>query len=286
MSPTPARRFGLTGRVTWENPTSDLKLQAVPTDLKSLSIVVPAYNEQTRLPTSVHKILKFADSRSFTFFELLVVDDGSTDATADCVRKIAETNPAVRLLQNPANRGKGFSVRHGMSEARGDWVLFTDADLSAPIDESDKLFAAVVRNNADAAIGSRALDPSLIDIHQPGAREIIGRIFNVAARFITGLPYKDTQCGFKLYSAAAARQIFARQELDGFGFDVEDLFIAARLGVKVVEVPVRWSNVAGTKVSLIRGIDSFLDLLRIRWFQIQGRYAGPHVISTRSGESL
>ena len=188
------------------------------------------------------------------------------------MRQYATTHPGVRLLQNPGNRGKGYAVRHGMLGAKGDWILFTDADLSAPISEIDRLFMAATSAGADVAIGSRALDRSLIGVHQPASREYAGRVFNFVMRVITGLSFMDTQCGFKLYSSAAARRIFPKQQLDGFGFDVEDLFIARLLGIKVVETPVRWNNVEGTKVSLMNGVDSFLDPFRVRMFQLQGKY--------------
>lgn len=234
-----------------------------------VSIVVPAYNEERRLPGSLDVILDYLRRSKYPSAEVIVVDDGSSDGTAECVRRYA---PAVRLVQNPGNRGKGYSVRHGMLEARGEWRLFTDADLSAPIDEMDKLTAAAQREGALVAIGSRALDRTLIGVHQPAVREYAGRLFNDVMRAITGLPFLDTQCGFKLYHASAAERIFPRQQLDGFGFDVEDLFIAKQLGIPVVEVPVRWNNVEGTKVSLAQGLDSFLDPLRVRLMQLQGRY--------------
>lgn len=153
-----------------------------------------------------------------------------------------------------------------------EWRLFTDADLSAPIEELDKLFAAVGRKDARIAIGSRALDRSLIGVHQPWGREYAGRLFNRIMRLITGLPYRDTQCGFKLYHADAANEVFRRQQIDGFGFDVEDLMIAKVLNIRTVEVPVRWNNVEGTRVSLIQGLTSFLDPLRIRLKQLRGEY--------------
>jgi dolichyl-phosphate beta-glucosyltransferase len=239
--------------------------------LQSLTIVIPAYNEEKRLPASLDTILAYVSGR-YKFVEIIVIDDGSSDGTADCVRDYAATHPAVRLLQNPGNRGKGYAVRNGMLNAKGEWALFTDADLSSPIEEVAKLSAAATRENAQVAIGSRALDRSLIGVHQSAGREYAGRMFNLVMRAATGLPFLDTQCGFKLYEAAAARRIFTKQQLDGFGFDVEDLFIAKQLGIKVVEVPVRWNNVEGTKVSMLNGLDSFLDPLRIRSFQMKGKY--------------
>ena len=204
--------------------------------------------------------------------ELLVVDDGSRDGTARYVESVAAGNPGVRLLRNPGNRGKGYSVRHGMLAARGEWNLFTDADLSAPIEEFDKLYATAAAAGAAIAIGSRALDRRLIGVHQSGFRETSGRVFNSVMRAITGLPFADTQCGFKLYRSDAARAVFAQQRLDGFSFDVEALFIAQRLGYKTVEVPVRWDNVEGTKVSALAGLRSFTDLLQIRMNGLRGRY--------------
>jgi glycosyltransferase involved in cell wall biosynthesis len=240
--------------------------------LHSVSIVVPAYNEEGRLPSSLDAILGFLQRRQPRFHEVVVVDDGSADGTAECVREYAKTHESVRLLQNPGNRGKGYAVRHGMLDAKGEWRLFTDADLSAPIEELDKLAAAAERDQALVAIGSRALDRSLIGVHQPLTREYAGRIFNTVMRRITGLPWLDTQCGFKLYHASAAEQIFPRQRMDGFSFDVEDLVIARGLGIRVVEVPVRWNNVEGTKVSLAQGLRSFVDPLRIRSYEMQGKY--------------
>jgi hypothetical protein len=159
-----------------------------------------------------------------------------------------------------------------MTEARGDWALFSDADLSAPIEELDKLIDAARDTGAEVAIGSRALDRSLISVHQPLFRECLGRFFNLVMRAATGLPFRDSQCGFKLFGARARREIFRRQLLDGFGFDVETLFIARRLGYQVVEVPVRWADVEGTTVSALRGLDAFADIARVRWNALAGRY--------------
>jgi glycosyltransferase involved in cell wall biosynthesis len=179
----------------------------------------------------------------------------------------------VRLLSNPGNRGKGYSVRHGVLEARGEWVLFTDADLSAPIEELDKLLAAAAAEGAAVAIGSRALNRSLIEVHQSFFRESAGRVFNLLMRLLIGLPFQDTQCGFKLFETRAAREMFRRQRLERFGFDVEVLYLARRLGYRVIEVPVRWSHTEGTKVSMFRdSLNMFLDLVRIRWNALRGRY--------------
>jgi glycosyltransferase involved in cell wall biosynthesis len=238
----------------------------------TLSIVIPAYNEERRLPGTLDVVFNWLDGSSYGDAEVLVVDDGSTDATAAVVESRAATEPRLRLVQNPGNRGKGFAIRHGMLEAKGDWILFSDADLSAPIDELPKLLTAAQEKSAAIAIGSRALDRSLIGVHQSQWREMSGIVFNRIMRLITGLPFSDTQCGFKLFRRDAARRVFPLQRLDGFSFDVEDLFVAHTLGIPTIEVPVRWNNVEGTKVGLMQGVASFLDLLRIRWNWLQGHY--------------
>lgn len=244
--------------------------------MPSLSIVIPAYNEEARLPATLRTILEYL-GRSFPGqFEILVVDDGSSDRTAAITEEIARERAEVRLLRNPGNRGKGYSVRHGMLQARGDWVLFTDADLSAPIEELEKLRAAVEREQAAIAIGSRALDRSLIGVHQPWWREWAGRIFNGIMRVVVGLPFRDTQCGFKLFRRDAVEAIFPRQRIERFGFDVEVLYLARKLGFRTVEVPVRWNHAEGTRVSMLRdSLDMFLDLLRVRWWWRRGVYRKP-----------
>jgi len=240
--------------------------------LLSLSIVIPAYNEERRLPLTLDRIREFIQRRAFHFAEIIVVNDGSRDNTAQVVQTAAASDPRIRLVENPGNRGKGFAVRHGMQQARGEWILMTDADLSAPIDEFDKLAARAEHENADGAIGSRALDRSLVGVHQSSFREFSGRVFNFAMRLVTGLPYLDTQCGFKLLSRACAECVAARQRSDGFGFDVEILFIAKQHGFRIIEVPVRWDNAEGTKVSLWNGIVAFADPIRVRWNSIKGLY--------------
>lgn len=240
--------------------------------MTSLSIVIPAFNEERRLGNTLERVRDYLTSREFGSPEVLVVDDGSRDGTAALVEDFAAKHPAFRLLRNPGNRGKGFAVRHGMLEASGAWRLFSDADLSAPIEELDRLLRAAIDQKADVAIGSRALDRSKIRVHQPAAREYSGRVFNWIMRGITGLPFADTQCGFKLFSADAAQRIFSRQLLDGFSFDVEDLVIARVQNLKAIEIPVEWSNSEGSTVSMAKGMKSFLDLLEIRRYARAGRY--------------
>ena len=239
-----------------------------------LSIVVPAYNEAARIVPSLESILAFVATEHVTA-EVLVVDDGSTDRTADVVRgfipRFAET-AELRLLSNPGNRGKGYSVRHGVLESSGDEVLFTDSDLSSPIDEYRKLAEPIRRGKAAIAIGSRAIEGSQVVVHQSRVRETSGRLFNLLVRALTGLPFRDTQCGFKLFTRTAARAIFPLQTLDGFGFDVEILYIARRLGFPAVEVPVVWRNVEGSRVGMMNGAKAFADVLRVLKRDSNGLY--------------
>jgi glycosyltransferase involved in cell wall biosynthesis len=234
---------------------------------RSISIIIPAYNEEKRLPATLSRVQAYLESTSWEFAEVIVIDDGSGDGTVNVARKAG-----VRVLRNPANRGKGYSVRHGMLEAKAEWVLFSDADLSTPIEELEKLWCAVEREKAQAAIGSRDLDRSLIGVRQPFFREFGGRVFNLVIRLITGLPFHDTQCGFKLFEGAAAREIFRRQRVERFGFDVEALYIAQSLGYRTLEVPVRWDDVAGTKVRMLGAVAAFLDPLKVRWNGITRKY--------------
>lgn len=240
--------------------------------MQSLSVIIPAYNEQERLPATLDIVAGYLDGRRLSFAEIIVVNDGSGDGTADAAKAMMARDSRVRLLENPGNRGKGYAVRHGMREARGEWILFTDADLSAPIEELDKLWDAVRAQEADGAIGSRALDRSLIGVRQSVFRETSGKFFNFVMRLITGLPYRDTQCGFKLFSRTAAQDVAARQQIESFGFDVEILYIAKKLGYRILEVPVRWNNVEGTKVSLWNGLRAFLDPLEVRRNDWRGFY--------------
>lgn len=240
--------------------------------LDSISIVIPAYNEEKRLPPTLDRVAQYLCSRPWHFRELLVVDDGSRDGTVNVVEQFSSRFSDVRVLRNPGNRGKGYSVRHGMLEAKGEWVLFSDADLSTPIEELDKLYEWAQRNSAVIAIGSRAMDRSLVTVRQPMMRDYSGRFFNMVMRMATGMRFKDTQCGFKMFRQDAAKAVFKRQQLDGFGFDVEAIYIAQQLGLKTVEVPVRWQDVAGTKVSLLNGLNGFADLVRVRANEVKGLY--------------
>ncbi len=240
--------------------------------MTAISIIIPAYNEEARLPQTLDNIVAYLQ-RGERETEIIVVDDGSSDGTVAMIERYTLQHPFIRLLRNPGNRGKGYAVRAGMLAGTGEWRLISDADLSAPIEELDKLLDAAIAQQAEVAVGSRAIDRTLVAVHQPAFREYSGRLFNLIMRWVTGLPFQDTQCGFKLYSAAAAQEIFSRQTLDGFSFDVEDLVIAKVRKLKAIEVAVRWSNVEGTKVGIAQGLRSFLDLARIRVEAIRGRYS-------------
>jgi len=236
----------------------------------TLSIVIPAYNEAERLPQTLAELRRFLANFGGSA-EILLVNDGSTDATAAVAARFAMPGVPLRVLDNPGNRGKGYSVRHGMLAARGALLLFTDADLSAPIDELGKLESAVAAG-ADVAIGSRK-QPELIRRHQSRFREWAGRCFNRFVVLTLGLPYSDTQCGFKLFRRAAAQAIFPAQRIEHWGFDPELLFLARRFGFKVAEIPVVWAHADGAKLRL--GMDSanaFLEVLQIRWNALRGRY--------------
>lgn len=239
-----------------------------------LSIIIPAYNEESRLPRALASIRDFLAEQRLgpDSVEVIVVDDGSKDATVRVAEEMRPELPSLRIVLNGQNRGKGYSVRHGMVEARGRVALFSDADLSAPIEEWLKLRAAIENGN-DGAIGSRAVDRSLIAVHQSALRELAGIIFNRFVRLFTGLSFQDTQCGFKAFVRERARIVFEQQKIERFGFDPEILFLAKRHGLKIAEVPVRWAHDPATKVSVLRdSLKMFTDLIYIRWNWVRGSY--------------
>jgi dolichyl-phosphate beta-glucosyltransferase len=241
------------------------------------SIVIPAYNEADRLQASLGKVLQYAREHDW-HSEVIVVNDGSRDTTASLVRSFAAREPSVRLIENPGNRGKGYSVRNGMLSARGELLLFSDADFSSPIEEAPKLFAAL-KEGADVAIGSRWLASETQTQRQSPFRQLIGRIFNALLRTALGLDFKDTQCGFKAFTAPAARFLFSQQKIERWGFDPELLFLASRAGLRVREIPVQWAHDHRTKLRPIKdGTRMFLDVLKIRWYAATGRYE--RVVST------
>ena len=235
------------------------------------SIIIPAYNESARLGATLDRVLAYVSAERWDV-EVIVVNDGSRDSTAELVRECAQRHPQLRLLENPGNRGKGYSVRNGMLNATGEILLFTDADLSAPIEEAPKLFAAI-ESGVDIAIGSRWLQPELQTHRQSVLRQFYGRLFNLALRILLGLNFKDTQCGFKVFTQESAQKIFPQQKIDRWGFDPELLFLARRAGLKVVEVGVAWAHDEGTRINPLRdGMRMFGEVLRIRWNAGSGKY--------------
>jgi glycosyltransferase involved in cell wall biosynthesis len=238
------------------------------------SIVIPAYNESRRIPETLVSVVEAIRKQGWQA-EVVVVDDGSTDTTAEVVRAFAAKNPEVRLQQNPANRGKGYSVRAGILGARGEVVLFTDADLSAPIEEAARLFAAI-EQGADIAIGSRWLDRSRQTHRQPLYRQLFGRCFNGVTRLIMGLSFADTQCGFKAFTREAAQVVFQLQTIERWGFDPEILFIATKRGFKIAEVPVSWAHDERSRISYLRdGLQMLKEIAIVRWNAFLGRYNKP-----------
>lgn len=248
-----------------------------------LSIVIPAYNEENRIAQSLDSVLTFLAAQSYRA-EVIVVDDGSSDETAgrvsDFIERFRDAGQELRVLINKPNRGKGYSVKRGLLDAHGEIVLFSDADFSSPVTEAPKLIEPIAEGRVDAAIGSRALNRELIGVHQPLTRELGGMVFNLCMRIITGLKFKDTQCGFKAFRRELALPAFKLQRVDRFGFDPEVLYIAKKHGNRLLEVPVVWNHCEGgelqSKWNYIRdSINMFADLIRIRLNDIAGRYNAP-----------
>ncbi|MBM4041721.1 MAG: glycosyltransferase family 2 protein [Planctomycetes bacterium] len=238
----------------------------------AFSIVVPAYNESADIEAALEAAEAFLGDSGLPG-EVIVVDDGSTDDTAQLVARYAERHPVVRLLRNERNRGKGHSVRRGVLAARGQVVLFSDADESTPFTEAPKLLDALRPGGADVAIGSRALPESRLERPQPWLRRLMGWVFRGLVRLIVLRGLRDTQCGFKAFRAEAAREVFRRQTLEGFAFDVEVLFIARKLGYHIAEVPVLWRDSHDSRVHPLRDpVRMFLDLVRIRLRALRGAY--------------
>jgi dolichyl-phosphate beta-glucosyltransferase len=237
----------------------------------SYSIVIPAYNEERRIPATLESVVSWIRAKRW-YAEVLVVNDGSRDRTAEVVRAFAEGAPEVRLVENPGNRGKGYSVRHGMLEALGEVVMFTDADLSAPMEEAQGLMDAIAEG-AEIAIGSRWLESTRQTIRQPLYRQLFGRCFNLVTRAVMGLPFADTQCGFKAFTRTAAQTVFQLQTIEGWGFDPEILFIALKRGFRIKEVPVTWAHDERTQMSYLEdGARMLQDLAHVRWNALMGRY--------------
>lgn len=235
------------------------------------SIVIPAYNERARILATLRSVVDTVRAQHWSA-EVIVVNDGSTDETAQIVRDFIQTAPEVHLMENPRNSGKGYSVRSGLLHARGEIVMFTDADLSAPIDEAGRLFDAIAQG-ADIAIGSRWLATSRQTHRQPLYRQFFGRCFNALTRAIMRLPFADTQCGFKAFTRAAAQTVFQLQTIERWGFDPEILFIARKRGYRIQEVPVSWAHDARSRISYLRdGLQMLKELAIVRWNALTGRY--------------
>ena len=255
--------------LTIDFPLHDSELQ--PAQPK-YSIVIPAYNERARIGSTLEQVLEHLHEQKWNA-EIVVVNDGSRDDTANYVQGFAAEHPQVRLIENPGNQGKGYAVRNGMLNARGQVLLFTDADLSSPITEAAKLFDAMEKG-ADVAIGSRWLDPSLQFQRQSLKRQIMSRTFNLFTRAVLTFPYHDTQCGFKAFTREAAQKIFPLQRITRWGFDAEIIYLAHHMKLKVAEVPVTWGHDEGSKIHPWRdGFYMGIDTLKIRWYSLTGGYS-------------
>jgi dolichyl-phosphate beta-glucosyltransferase len=249
------------------------------------SVVIPAYNEGSRLGGTLEKVTAYIAQHACDA-EIIVVNDGSRDNTADLARNFAQNHPNLRLIENPGNRGKGYSVRNGVLNARGRIVLFTDADLSSPIEEVPKLLQALA-DGADIAIGSRWLRSELQTQRQQWYRQLFGRIFNLLLRVTLGLRFRDTQCGFKAFRRHAAQKIFPLQKIERWGFDPELLFLARKFGFRVEEVPVAWGHSGETRIHpLADGTRMFLEMLRIRWYDVTGKYDRGDAVAAPAAKTL
>lgn len=245
----------------------------MPDRRTQVSVVIPAYNEAARIGNSLRAISEYARTSSIDL-EIVLVDDGSTDRTSAIARQsLLQTGVPSRVLRYDLNRGKGYAVRYGLLAARAPFALFTDADLSTPIQELPKLLDGLTQGQVDVAFGSRALDRSLIGTHQSRRREWAGRAFNLVLRHATGLPFLDTQCGFKAFRMSVCRPLVEAGTIDGFGFDVELLYEAYRAGLKMLEVPVRWNHCEGSKVHCLRdGLRMLGDVATVRKRGAAGMY--------------
>jgi dolichyl-phosphate beta-glucosyltransferase len=232
-------------------------------DAIELSLVIPAYNEERRIIGTLDAVTAYLARQPYAS-EIIVVDDGSTDATALAAGRGLASFPNGRVVSGRANRGKGYTVREGVLLARGEFVLFSDADLSTPIEEVER-FLPLARDGNDVVIGSRALPGADIQVRQIAVRELMGKVFNLFVRVLVLRGIPDTQCGFKLFRGSVAREIFPRVETEGFGFDVEVLARCRAHGCRIAQVPVIWRDARGSKVRMLgSSLDMFVDLWRIR----------------------
>jgi len=235
-----------------------------------LSIIIPAYNEEKRLAGALAKMQDYLSARDYKW-EIIVVDDGSADRTSDIAKEVIKGGNLM-VIKNPTNCGKGYSVRTGVLASKGNIVLFSDADLSTPIEEFDKMLPCIEKGY-DIVIGSRMLPESVIEVRQPRYREIMGKTFNILIRTLGLGRFKDTQCGFKCFRREAALKIFNLQKINGFAFDVEILYIAQKFGLKIKDVPVRWINSPDSRVGIVGGsLSMLMALLKIKFYERKGYY--------------
>jgi dolichyl-phosphate beta-glucosyltransferase len=243
-----------------------------------LSLIVPAYNEEKRLPATLERLAQYLAARDFSY-ELLVVDDGSRDGTREVVRDFASTRSWVRLVQyddekgRPINRGKGYAIRQGVLASAGRDVLFSDADLSTPVEEMEKLLPPIARGECDIAIASRALPGSDLALHQPWYREMMGRSFNIVVQTVIGTSIVDTQCGFKAFRGEVARKLFGLSQIDGFGFDTEIIYLARKFGYRVEEIGVTWRHKDDSRVNpILAPLAMLREVFEVRINDIRGLY--------------
>jgi dolichyl-phosphate beta-glucosyltransferase len=232
-------------------------------------VIFPAYNEEGRLPATLARAREYLDGAGYPY-EILVVDDGSADQTTAAAERFAAGDPKVRVLRYEPNAGKGYAVAYGAARARGEWILFSDADLSTPIEELER-FLPLLEQGYDVVIGSRALRESRLEVRQPWWRERLGRVMNRCIRLLSGLDFADTQCGFKLFSRRAAADIFPNLTVRRWMFDVEVLVLARKLGYRVADLPVRWLNSGDSRVRMSHAPSVFGELLHIRWYWLRRR---------------
>jgi dolichyl-phosphate beta-glucosyltransferase len=250
-----------------------------------LTVVIPAYNEEKRLGPTLERILGYLEQRSFSW-EIVVVNDGSKDQTTRIARELLSGCERHTVIDRKYNRGKGYSVRQGMMAGHGRFLLFSDADLSTPIEELERLLPPLEAGQAQVSIGSRGLDDSRVEVHQPWWREAMGKSFNLFVRLIALGGLRDTQCGFKCFTREAARSVFSVARIDGFGFDVEALYLARKFGYDITEVPVRWVNSPDSKVHPVADSSKMLaDLLRIRFTDLRGGYRNDNGLDYRGRQN-
>jgi glycosyltransferase involved in cell wall biosynthesis len=260
-------------------------MQIKDQEMPLLSIVIPAYNEEERLGKSLSETFDYLAAQDYTS-EIIVVDDGSRDTTlaiANNFQARAKAKAKLTVLKNPGNRGKGYAVRNGMLHASGEVHLFFDADLATPLDQIPKILQPILNNEYDVVFGSRALSEAVIEVEQSFLRQLRGRGGNLLIRLLTGMDIKDTQCGFKAFRRQASQSVFPLQQIDGFGFDPEILFIANKQGWRWKEVPVVWRHIEGSKVTMLSAsIQVFMEVFKIRWNELAGKY-DPQEVTQAAG---